>query len=323
VLVLRALFFSLSITWRYVLVFPVVLIGLGLFGLVAAFIGLGLTYVSPLLGAMVVGAFVMGASVLPVMIGARLGLMAQGVKPRNGYAGLMLPAFAYGLFEGLCVWVMLAFAIVTFVFFTPMTIDGLIGLWRLGTEVAFQALLLVDRTVTLAVGIGAAGLIVSLRAALLVPFAGASVGLDPDDRPHSPFYRMGSGFVSLFLLVVLSFAASTYVPVAAIEILNYFGWRESVIATASDLAGGSWDWEDLQDFGWEGVGFLGVYLVLALWTISIQSAGAVLVFMRYKTRVDDIKSQEYALMNSTYRAPKADRNMMSLIRSRMPNRKGK
>ncbi|MEO1551971.1 MAG: hypothetical protein AAFR93_16340, partial [Pseudomonadota bacterium] len=154
--VLRALFLSLSITWRYVLVLPVVVIGLGIFGLLAIFVGIGLSFLSPLLAVMVLTAFVLAASVMPVMIGARLGLLTEGVKPRNGYAGLMMISVAYGIFEGLCVWVMLAFSIAAFLFLTPMTVDGLIGLWDLGTEVAIRALFLVDELITSAVLTGAA-----------------------------------------------------------------------------------------------------------------------------------------------------------------------
>ncbi|MEO1641197.1 MAG: hypothetical protein AAFU41_18335, partial [Pseudomonadota bacterium] len=74
-------------------------------------------------------------------------------------------------------------------------------------------------------------------------------------------------------------------------------------------------------FGTEGLIFAGIYVVLTLWVISLQSAGAAVIYVRLKKKTDDVTRQEYAIMTNTYKAPKQDQDLIDLVRSRMPGRR--
>lgn len=327
---LRAIPFSLAVLWRMVLVFPFMIIALILFGIIAAFFMFILTFVSPILALVVGVAFGVAASVLPVMIGARLGLQAKGASVRNSYLGLMLPAIGYGLFEVFCVLLIVAGAAAVYYFATPLTLQDLGQFTTMDETILLEQLMAVDPAITLSLLWVGGVLIVGLRAALLMPFAGASVGADPGGRPHTPFYGFGSNFISLLIVVAIAYILSAFaVPIAG-ALCYLLGYGDSLTAALSQVESVR-GFDALDLLGLETGVFLGLSLLFYIWAFSLQSAGGVLAYM---ARAEEFADQQNAfdmsmdehLKSMQSAAPPPERPMqaddvMELIRSRMQQNK--
>ena len=318
--ILRAFPFSFAILWRYALVFPIVFVVLAIYGGIAVLLALLLGLASPALAALVAMSFGLAASVIPAMVGTRLGLQARGVRPRNNYIGLMGPAIGYGLFEGFCLLIVFAVSLGVLLFSVSVSFPDMLKLAAQGNDVLFARLLEANAPATLAV-IGVASLwMISIRAALLVPFAGASIDKDPNGKPHTPFYGFGSGFWSILILVILSYAGMALIGPVVGLIAGWAGYGDVLTAAAAQVTDAATD-REVAAIGVEFFIAFGVFSLISLWIYSLQCAGAALVFLRHK--------QAYDMEFETYQdgqqkdldpiMPKTD--MRALLQSRMPHKK--
>lgn len=315
--ILRALPLSFAILWRYVLVLPLTLLVLCIYGLIA----FGFFYLfgtaSPALAILVGFGVASAVSVLPAMIGTRIGLQAKGLLPRKSYASLILPAIGYGLFESFCrlIIVMLTFGAITIA--TPYNMLQLFSLNEAGAEVLFASLLAENAPVILAVMGVSAFWVVGIRSALLVPIAGASIGIDPSGRSHTPFYGFGSGFWSILILVIFSYVGWFFLtPLIALG-GQYLGF-EDLFAQAQQQVADMIEDEEINWFAYETYALIGMSLLGAVWLFSLQSAGGALVFINHK-RSYDIEHADYTKapdMADDPPMPKTD--LRELMRSRMP-----
>lgn len=137
----RAIPFSFAIQWRYLLVLPVLIVALVIFGFLAVMMTLVVGLISPFFGVMVAVAFGVASSVIPIMVGMRIGLQAKRIRARNSYGGLMIPALGYGLFEGLCILIILVLASGLYLLATPLTITDL-STFEIGNQEALIAKLM-------------------------------------------------------------------------------------------------------------------------------------------------------------------------------------
>jgi hypothetical protein len=315
--ILRSFLFSFAILWRFVLALPILALILVCYGLLALALGFVLGFVSPILAVLVGISVGLASSVIPVMVGTRVGLQAGGVRPRNSYASLILPSIGYGLFEGFCIMLILAISLGVITLATPMSFLELLRLSEMDGDVIFARLLAENAPVTLSVVAVASFWTVALRTAFLVPFAGASVGLDPSGQAHTPFFGFGSRFWSIMILVIISYVGTVLVvPVVGISAV-YLGFGDTLTAAGDQIENAI----SRTDWGWLGAEsfiVVGVWLVLVLWFFSLQCAGAALAFLRFKEAHDLERDADIKKHDELIEAPMIKTDMGALVRSRMP-----
>lgn len=326
----RAIPHSLAILWRMVLVFPFMILAIIVFGIIAVFFIFLMAFISPLISMAIAISFGVATSVLPVIIGARLGLQAKGASVRNSYFGLMLPAIGYGLFEAFCILLIMAAAAGVYFVATPLTLQDLGQLAGMDENALAAQLMSVDPAITLSLLWVGSVLMIGLRASLLMPFAGASIGADPGGRPHTPFYGFGRHFLSLLFLVAIAYILSALAVPLAAWVCFLLGFGDSLAAAMAQL-------EATQGFGafdllgMETGVFIGLSVLFYIWAFSLQSAGGVIAYVTQAEAVADQQnafdmSMDEHLESMSASRPQMDRPMqsedvMELIRSRMQQNK--
>ncbi len=316
-LILRAIPFSFAILWRYLLVLPLLLAALFLFALVAVIFAILFGLFAPFLGVVFALAFGLAAGIIPVLVGLRVGLQGQQVRPRNSYLGLMKPAIGYGFLEGFCGSLLLALCFASFLLATPLTTNDLLAMRGAADLVILDSLFQASPALTITCFTIGGTIIIALRAALLVPLAGASVGVDPDGRPHTPFYGFGSGFASNFVLVLLSYIGPAVVFPLLGFLLGALGLVDrltAVVIALEDVTAFS----DLMAVGFDGLIMLLVLLLVFLWFFSLQCAGAVLVFAGRAEDMRKARGEWQEAIAEAQEKPMAQTDMRELMRSRMP-----
>lgn len=320
---LRAIPFSFAILWRYAIALPILIIAMIMFGIVAVVPTLIITLIAPFLGLLVILACSIGVGIVPILVGTRVGMQAKEHRPTNTYFGMMLPAVGYGMFEAICALVITVAAVAAFIFFTPLTLDDFQAIDGSDGDAVIALLLESSPAISWGLFIGSFALLAAVRACLLMPLTGASIGADPSGRAHTPFYGVGSGFASLFPLVVVS-QVGTYLVIPIVVLLSIpLGIAESLNAKL-DAVG---EFNPMTDmplfFGTEAAIFVGLCLFFFLFFFSLQCAGGVLVYLRHVKAVEQ-KDEAYAKSVEKYldadqpAQPKVD--AMELVRSRMQNR---
>lgn len=320
---LRAFPFSFSILWRYIIALPILILAMIAFGIIAVMLTLFFMLLSPFLGMLFIVAFGFGVSVVPLMVGMRVGLEGRRVKARSGYLVMVAPAIGYGFFEAMCILVLLMLAAGAYVLATPIGIDDLMALETLNTEALLIKFASVSPYLSLVLAVVFVIATFALRAGLLVPFAGASIGADPDGRKHTPFYGFGTGFRSVFALVLVSQIGLAMVFPLTLFLFEFTGYGADALARLAAL-------EDVNSpaallgLGPEVGMFLGVMFLLSLAFFSLQCAGAVLVFIGMREQVgarqkawDEAMREE----EENREAPMPDTDLLELLRSRMPDKK--
>ena len=283
---LRAIPFSLNVLWRLAIVFPFMILALCVFGFIAAIFTVLVMFVSHLVGFLMVVAFGVAAGVLPVIVGARMALQARRAPLRTSYFGLMLPAIGYGLFEAFCVMLIIAAGAVAYLVATPLTFDDFGRFATMDQEMLVEQLLSVSPAVSLSILWVGGVLMIGLRAALLMPFAGASIGMDPGGRPHTPFYGFGSEFISLLILVAIGYILSTLAVPIALALCYLLGFGETLTVALAQLEATP-SLNALQLMGKEAWIFFGICLLIYLWAFSLQSAGGALAYINQLQEVAD------------------------------------
>lgn len=324
-IILRAIPLSFAILWRYLLVLPFVILALIVFGAICVMFAFISAIVSPVLAILVVLAFTIAASTIPVMVGTRLGLQAQEIIPKNGYMGLLGPAMGYGLFEGISVLIILSGAFALYLVATPMTAAGLMAALEGPEDSVLPALLAVSPATTLTL-VGLTGFaIITLRAALLVPLTGASVGFDPEGRTHTPFYGFGVNLLPLLLLVAVTYGLWALVMPLAGAIFAQLGYVDAFLSIMAQLEEPGADfWEVASTYSTELTILVGGSVLAYVWVLSLQCAGAAAAFRKLMNRTDEARRAfEQAVEEDLVQArpPRNDPEMMDLVRSRMPTKR--
>ena len=106
-LALQAIPLSLSILCRYVMVFPVLVIGLFLYGFLGGLLGFLIGLILPAASIIILFAISASSGIIPVMVGTRFGFASMQIMPSTGYRKLILPAIVYGAAEAIAVAVLL------------------------------------------------------------------------------------------------------------------------------------------------------------------------------------------------------------------------
>ncbi len=319
----RAFPFSFSILWRYVIALPVLILAMILFGIVAVILTAIFMLLSPFLGTLFAVAFGFGVSVVPLMVGMRVGLQGRRVRARTGYMGIVMPALGYGFFEAMCILFLLIVTAGLALFATPITLTDLTSIQTIGFQGIAMQLLSIDPTIAWAIVGFFALATFALRACLLVPFAGASVGADPDGRKHTPFYGFGSGFASVFALVLVTQIGLTFVYPITIYLFETSGYSID-LAARLEAAGPIEEWRDLLLLGPEFGMFIAAGFLVSLFFFSLQCAGAVLVFLEKRAAFTaGQKAWDEAMLEQEEErpAPMEETDLLELVRSRMPDKK--
>lgn len=286
-MILRAITLSLAILLPRIFLVPV-------FFILYAFAGLGisivvaiLSMISPFIAIIVAVLLGLSLAMIPMMIGMRLGFSARRHTVTGTYSGLVLPSMIYGLIEGIGFLLITVIASVIFTVFSSESsfaelgsslasgnVDVIEGALESGDTTAFVLFFLSLIAIS------------ALRAALLVPLAGAAAGRDANGQFHTPLVGFGTGFVPLTILVCLSYLALPLLVMAAFSIPALFGQGtavDSVIGNIDsfDQGGG------LSSIGWTEVLVLAAAWIGWIWIFCLQCAGGVLYFLRAHSEFAD------------------------------------
>ncbi len=324
-LVLRAIPFSFAILWRMTIVLPFVGLALAVFSVMfviwfltsliffpsIALIIMSLFAYFPVAGFLVLFA-VMSAmmSVVPTMVGTRLGLQARGVIVRDGYGKMVLPALGYGLFESLLGIILISAGFALFLLVSPLTLADLSMLTETSSEQEIFDVFSGSGRIAWPVIILVALVIAAVRALLLVPLAGASIGRDANGSMHTPFMGAGTSFLSVFVVVLLASCSSYFVaPLVAFvaELIGYVDAQIGVLKTT-----GKTGFEDISLATWQGWALLTLIVLYWIWIFSLQCAVAVLAYLQKQEAYEEIRNAEVAVKRM------AAEEVRGLWKERMP-----
>lgn len=321
---LRAIPFSFNILWQYIIVFPIMvcgLIGLTLLAFIVTFDiyilyarnGMGdFRGTFALIATSALFAILLSAIYsFPMLIGLRLGLTTRGHKPAVNFWKLILPAAGYGLLVGFATTLIAMIAAFFYLRSVSLSVNDIVVLLENATldyvltKVVTDIPMMVKLSTVSWLGFTA------FYTALLVPLASVAIGRDPSGNPHTPLAGFGAGFVPLLALVIIVYLMSE-LSLPALESFAALigqGDRLSGTLTIIDLMA-----DEKIPFQWSrDIGIvLGLSLVFWLWTISLLSAGATLVYI---DRFDKHKAERAEKMKVERLAPEEAR---ALWKQRMP-----
>lgn len=280
-LVFRAVPLSFSILWQLVLYAPVVFLSMILIGFAISIYSIFLYFLfGPVVSIIFApSVYVVIGSIIPTMIGARIGLQRKGVRENSRFGKMYWPILGYGAVEGLVATVLIIGAGFTFLTLTGLTLTEVI---RLIDQDFFKFADKYRETINVLMLV-IAGVLLALRAALLVTFAGASVNADPSGRGHTPFAGFGAAFVPMLIIVVFAYCVIPIFSKAVFGVGSSFEFAQSFVdvmfALIEVLLTGT-----SEEFGWADVPYYIAFIAVWFWTFSLQSAAAVLVFVgRHET----------------------------------------
>ncbi|WP_171209260.1 hypothetical protein [Ruegeria sp. HKCCA6948] len=274
-LVFKAFPLSFSILWRFVLVFPVMLVALFLYGLAGGLVGLLINLLLSGLYFIVFFFISVSSAVIPILVGNRLGFLARNMTPRGGYKKLVAPALMYGATEAILGGLLLA-PIIGLQLTTSLT--GLSNGFESAPVEPLSAVLSEHNpVVALIVILGFS----AVRALLMVPMAAAALGLDPNDRPYTPFRNIGKSFLPLFSLITLSYVLMVVLIIAAgIGFAAYADGNPAFANPPVYKADPSWS-NMIAVFQHYWVIVVAVFII-GIWTLSLQCAGGVLAYLKLR-----------------------------------------
>ncbi len=272
-LVFQAFPFSLSVLWRYIVVLPVLLVALVVYGLIGGILSALIGLIIP--GLSVLISFFVGASsgVIPMLVGSRLGLQAYEVSPSISYRKFVLPAVVYGVVEA--IGISIAAALIA-----ALTIGAVSAGGVPDDPAAFFATLTPMHIMMLSgVVILLFAAICALRAGFLVPIAAASIGRDPNGRPYTPFNHFGAFFLQLFAVVAISFVGAVFFfALFLVGLTAIYGPSTLVgdVQLIGEMLAGTAPFSVTAPM----IATVVAYVLLASWAFSYQCAGGVLAYLR-------------------------------------------
>ncbi|KNX42903.1 hypothetical protein ROTO_05500 [Roseovarius tolerans] len=270
---------SFAILLPRILLIPVFVILLGLAMLALVLITLGLAVISPFIAVIVAVILGLSLAMIPIIIGIRLGFTARGHDVTGTYGGLVLPGAIYGAVEAVgYLFVTLSATVILVLISSTVPPAELLALLRAGGVEAIEGVL---QTGTLPAGILAVISFLAasaLRAAILVPLAGAASGRDANGSPHIPLAGFGTGFVPLTLLVCASYVLFPLLIMGFFALLSLLGMGDALQESMAAL-------RRLEEGGWSAIGWREGLILAGVWTcwiwiFCLQCAGAVLFFLR-------------------------------------------
>ncbi len=273
-LVFQAFPFSLSVLWRYIIVFPVLLVALIVYGLIGGILSALIGLLIP--GLSVLISFFVGASsgVIPMLVGSRLGLQACEVSPSNSYRKFVFPAVIYGAVEAIGISV--AAALIAALSIGAVSVGG--GVPE-DPAAFFATLSPVHIMMFSGVVILLFAAICALRAGFLVPIAAASIGRDPNGRPYTPFNHFGAFFLQLFAVVAISFVGAIFFfALFIVGLTAIYGPSTLVndVQLIGEMTAGTAPFSVTAPM----IATVVAYILLASWAFSYQCAGGVLAYLR-------------------------------------------
>jgi hypothetical protein len=316
-IVLRAIPFSFNILWQYIIVFPIMVLGLTGLSLLAVIVAFQLFFRS---GGSQTGAFIVGMLFVallaaiytfPMLIGMRLGLTTRGHKPAGNFWSLIIPASGYGLLVGLMTALITAVGMILYLRSISLSFADISVLFENATFDYMLRYALSDIPLLIRVSIIGWVLFTAFYAAMLVPLASVAIGRDPSGNPHTPFAGFGAGFVPLLALVLIGFTLSEI----SVPIIQFIA---NLVGQGDRFAGIMLVIELMEDdqiplqWNWEIGTVLIIMLIFWLWTISLLCAGATLVYL---DRFDTHKAERAEKMKVDRLAPEEAR---ALWQQRMP-----
>ncbi|MDX8346753.1 hypothetical protein SLH49_02030 [Cognatiyoonia sp. IB215446] len=243
-------------------------------------------------------------SVVPLMIGARLGIQSQGTILKTGYGKLVLPGLGYGLFEALTGIFTFSIAFLVFMAISPLSFADFSALAEDGSDVLIARAIEENQLLALIIIGLVAVLLTAFRAAMLVPLTGAGISKDPGNKGHTPFMGFGTCFGSLFVVVVLSYLLSAAAWPAIGQVATLMGLDPE---TLSNSAAGQ-----PPVTGTQVAILVGVFITFTLWVFSLQAAGGVMAYRHLEKMLVDDRDQEQMENRMS------QEDMRALWKSRMP-----
>ena len=302
-LILRSIPFSFAILWRMALVMPFVLLALmvfsGMFLLWFVTISLLFPSIAIVIGSLVllfplVAFFLMLAlstasmSVIPTMVGSRLGLQARGIIVKTGPGKMILPALGYGLLEGIISIVLMSLGIGVFLLVSPLSVDQLATIVQSGSEQAIMMLFMDDAGTIGAIIIGVFVIMGAFRTGLLGPIAGASIGVDPNGSSHTPFFGYGTRYFSLLVVMLMSGIAGWLMTPGVAFLADQLGLMTPVVNEGTSVSE-----QPVFDFAtWKAWVLLGFVMLWWTWLFAIQCAGGVLAYLEKRDDYDALREAE-------------------------------
>ncbi len=282
----KTFFFSLNVLWRFLLVFPIVVLASLAINLIGGIVSIILVIISPPLAIIGMMAICLGStSAIFVMAAARVALQAKGIPEKNTFGAVLMNAYGYGMIQSVIL--LFLFVIVDFSF-------GLISslsLWEYllsDEDVLLEELYAESQFAFIAYMIVVFGLMGLVRALLLPSMTAAAVGRDPDRGPHTPLNGLGKNVFPLFIIVGLSAAAFVGGAMAIPHLVGIFGGgttsADFIDDVNVDLALQDW----MTGVNGATVLFLLGGTILYAWMQSIQAAGAAIFYLR---RCEDEEAQ--------------------------------
>lgn len=290
-IILRAIPFSFNILWQYIIVFPILVIGL-----------LGLTWLTFLaaVDTLLVGRkhsyyevyqeasyYIVGFMVVlliaaiytfPMLVGLRLGLTTRGHKPAGNYWTLIVPAAGYGFLAGIAAGLVAMLGAYWYLQSISLSLSDVLVLFENATFSYLVENVFTDIPLILQISMFGWMIFTAFYASLLVPLASVAIGRDPSGNPHTPLAGFGAGFVPLLALVLISYGLSEYsfALLEGIATLIGLGDRLSGTVLVMQLMA---EQKIPMHFNWEIATIVGLSLIFWLWTICLICAGATLVYL--------------------------------------------
>ena len=296
-IIFRALPLSLSVFLRFLLIAPFLAIAILCYFVVAGLFAVIFGFISPPLAFLLIFAIVSASWVIPTMVGSRLALQSLGETPSITYGNLLMPSVMYGLIEAIVYGLTWGIVIGGVLLMTPVDFNDIIRYMQTeGTHQVEGVGPLLIAGVFLLTGMG----YVVVRSLLLVPLAAAAIGRDPDGSFYTPLKNFGTGLVPLLVLSGLSVVIYYAAPIIAVLIVSLFtdGFNLSFsLSETAWLSGAVW-------------GVVGVTYAIMLLGLSLQCAGAALVYMKLRGQAAERTVEEVPRM--------AEQDVRELWKSRMP-----
>lgn len=313
-LFLRALPFSFAILWRFILILPFLLIFFVFYLILSVIAGVFFGFISIVLTIIILLATNFVMTMIPIIVGVRLGLRARREKVESTFSGVLLAALGYGALEAMLRLILVFFGFLAFVALSEevslRNVSHAFGQFSQAEADIAAA----DFTLVSVIGITLIIAAALIRAALLPAFAGAAAGLDPSGKKHTPFNGIGTSFVAMLFVVVLGYILAFMMFPAMFFASGSFGVREMVLARLADLEavfeGGTG-----YQFSFIDLGIVVALFLPSLWLICFQSAGSALTYAQ-RLVVQEAQAAE---------EPAGQRmdpdELRDLLRSRMPKSK--
>lgn len=310
---LKAIPLSFAIFWRMLIMTPLLAALLAALAAAVGVVGFIFAFFMPFTFMLLYGMFwTLVLSVIPILLAARTGLTLLGQKPLIGAGNLTKPAALYGLIIAVFTLLMLFLTTIAFGLQVKLPLAEFAALSDTAKgQMALVALatneFILMRTLLVATCISSV-----FFASLMMPLAAASIGRDINGHRHTPLAGFGVGVMPIFALIVIGQMISFLSSDAFLWGIAQLGLSASFDAALADLNLMAQGLIDPAWNHWFGV-VIALYLILSLWLLSLQCAGAALVF------ADQAAQTDFIVPETAPKPRMAPKEARALWQSRMPH----